>query len=65
MVSGESLNKCNYVKAGVRIIHVIDGFFFGGKGEGICFVYIVKIRTFFSFLLNNKKLLIIIKIEII
>lgn len=31
----------------------------------ICFVYIVKIRTFFSFLLNNKKLLIIIKIEII
>lgn len=47
MVSGESLNKCNYVKAGVRIIHVIDGFFFGGKGEGICFVYIVKIRTFF------------------
>lgn len=67
MVIGESLNKCNYVKAGVRIIRVIDVFLFGGKGEGICFVYIVKIRTlfFFSFLLNNKKLLIIIKIEII
>lgn len=34
MVSGESLNKCNYVKAGVRIIHVIDVFFSGGRGRG-------------------------------
>lgn len=52
MVSGESLNKCNYVKAGVRIIRVIDVFFFGGRGY-VLFTSL-KFERFFPFYLIIK-----------
>lgn len=54
MVSGESLNKCNYVKAGVRIIRVIDGFFSGGRGRGYVLFTSLKFKRFFPFYLIIK-----------
>lgn len=55
MVSGEALNKCNYVKAGVRIVRVIDVFFSGERGRGYVLLTSLKFeRYFFPFYLIIK-----------